>query len=196
METRPIEIERETAETTIALSLDLSAHGPQEISIDIPFFQHLLQALAFHGDFALTVTANGDIEVDTHHLVEDVGIVFGEALAQTVRKYGAVQRFGYTVVPMDEALSEAAIDVCGRPHLTFSGCFPQEWVGSFNVPVLREFLLGCANNAMIALHAHCRYGQNSHHMAESLFKALGKSIKKAYSPNTDKNSPQSTKGML
>lgn len=196
MEIRPIEIQRETGETTVSLSLDLSHSGDIRLSTGLPFFQHLLHAMAFHGEFSLSVSANGDTEVDAHHLVEDIGLVFGEALLQTPQKYGAVKRYGYSVIPMDESLSEVVIDVCARPHLTFTAEFPQEWVGAFNLPLLREFFQACANNARIALHASCRYGQNSHHMAESLFKAFGISIKKAYTPNSDTNTPKSTKGTL
>lgn len=204
---RIVKYSRKTGETDI--SLELALGGETEISVDtgIPFFDHMLQAMAFHGRIGLKLTARGDIEVDEHHLVEDTGIVFGEALNKLLQDYGPVQRFGQATIPMDEALSEVVIDVCGRSYLVFSGTFPQERIGSFQAILLEEFFAGLSSRARITVHAHLRYGKNSHHMAESLFKALGVAINRAYAAagsNTgqqktdhrDRSGEMSTKGTL
>ncbi|MCD6395925.1 MAG: imidazoleglycerol-phosphate dehydratase HisB [Spirochaetaceae bacterium] len=179
MSSRKIKINRKTRETDISLSLDLDG-GDINISTGIPFFDHLLTALTFHGNIGIDLTAKGDIEVDPHHLIEDTGLVLGEALKKTIDTYGAVNRFAHTVIPMDEAVSEITLDVCGRPYLVYKSNFPQEYSGLFQMALLKEFFAALANAAGMALHADCKYGENSHHMAESLFKALGKAIKQAF----------------
>jgi len=179
MSSRKIKINRKTRETDISLLLDLDG-GDINISTGIPFFDHLLTALTFHGNIGIDLTAKGDIEVDPHHLIEDTGLVLGEALKKTIDTYGAVNRFAHTVIPMDEALSEITLDVCGRPYLVYNPKFPQEYSGLFQMALLKEFFAALANAAGMALHADCKYGENSHHMAESLFKALGKAIKQAF----------------
>jgi imidazoleglycerol-phosphate dehydratase len=193
---RPVTVERTTRETQISLKLDLST--PEEIELEIgpPFFKHLLHALCYHGSFSLAVTGKGDLEVDPHHLVEDTGLVLGEALKKTVDTYGAVERYGYSVVPMDDALSEVAIDVCGRPYLAFAADFPQPYIAGFDCALIREFFAALAGRASINLHTSCRYGQNSHHMAESLFKAAGRAIIQAYTPVAEQDRVRSTKGTL
>lgn len=188
-------IERDTKETQIRLDLDLSARDEISIKIGIPFLEHMLHAFAFHGGVSLTIDGKGDLEVDPHHLVEDVGIVLGSAFLRIVEESGNIARFGNAVIPMDDALSEATVDACGRPFLVFKAEFPQQRSGSFDMWLLREFFVGLSNAARINLHAECRYGLNSHHMAESLFKAVGKAMAEAYAP-VDGTSPLSTKGML
>ena len=192
----PITIERTTKETSINLSLDFSVRKDPTFDFNLPFFAHILHAMAFHGEFSLQIRGGGDLEVDFHHFVEDVGLVFGEALKKTVDEYGPVQRFGHAVIPMDDALSEVTIDVSGRPFIRFESEFPQSHAGTFDMSLIREFLAALANRANIALHAHCRYGLNSHHMAESLFKAIGKALAQAYSPVSQGAGPKSTKGLL
>ena len=172
---------RKTKETEISVQLTLDPVAGISIDTGVPFFDHMLEAMAFHGRFGLVVKAAGDIEVDEHHLVEDAGIVLGEALNRLLEAHGPVQRYGQAVVPMDEALSEVVIDVSGRPYLVFSGLFPQERIGSFQAILVREFIGGLAARGRITIHAHLRYGDNSHHMAESLFKALGIALSRAYS---------------
>jgi len=194
MSTRKIEIHRKTKETDISLSLDLDG-GDIQISTEIPFFDHLLTALTFHGNIGINLNAKGDIEVDPHHLVEDTGLVLGEALKKTIDTYGAINRFAHTVIPMDEALSEITLDVCGRPYLVYKSNFPQEYSGLFQMSLLKEFFAALANAAGMSIHADCRYGENSHHMAESLFKALGKALKQAFIP-LKSNKILSTKGQL
>jgi imidazoleglycerol-phosphate dehydratase len=132
--------------------------------------------------------------VDEHHLVEDTGIVFGEALNRLLEAHGPVRRYAQAVIPMDEALSEVVIDVSGRPCLVFTGAFPQQRIGSFQAILLREFLAGLSRRGRMAIHAHLRYGENSHHMAEALFKALGIGLSRAYAPVS--SGGMSTKGTL
>ncbi len=191
-----VTVSRQTSETEITLSLDLSKGGEISIETGVPFFEHMLEAMSFHGDFSLSLRAGGDIDVDFHHLVEDIGIVLGEALSEHVENAGAVARFGHSVIPMDEALSEVTIDVSGRPFTLFKADFPQQRIGAFDVSLIREFLYGLAGSGKMTLHAECRRGENSHHMAESLFKALGKALNQAYGPSRHSAAVQSTKGSL
>jgi imidazoleglycerol-phosphate dehydratase len=173
---------RKTKETEIKMVVDPDLTGKISTDIDtgLPFFSHLLKAMSFHGQFNLQVEARGDLEVDGHHLVEDIGLVLGEVLKKIQENSGMLKRFGHAVVPMDEALSEIAIDVCGRPTLVYEAEYPQTLVGNFDLCLLREFLMGLSDRAKISLHADVRRGINSHHMAESLFKALGRALKEAY----------------
>jgi imidazoleglycerol-phosphate dehydratase len=189
-----IQLSRDTKETSIKLELDLGSNLQGTIQTSLPFFDHLLTAMCFHGEFFLKIEAKGDIEVDPHHLVEDVGLVFGSALAEYQKKLASFQRFGFALIPMDEALSEVVVDVCGRPTLVFNGTFPQPRAGQFDLFLIREFLLGLVNKSQIALHASCRYGENAHHMVESLFKALGRALKQAYQEK--KGQAPSTKGII
>ncbi|MBN2617961.1 MAG: imidazoleglycerol-phosphate dehydratase HisB [Spirochaetales bacterium] len=191
-----ITIERNTKETQIKLRLDLSGNGTVEINTGVPYLDHMLTAMAFHGKFDLKIDATGDLDVDSHHLVEDIGIVLGDALRQTVEKYGGVKRYAQKTIPMDEALSEVVIDVCMRPYLVYNATYPQEYSGNFQMHLLREFFHGLTSKGAFTLHAICRYGENSHHMSEALFKALGISIKEAYTPINSGTDNMSTKGKL
>jgi imidazoleglycerol-phosphate dehydratase len=192
LEARRAQFDRKTAETDVHVEVSPDEAAAPEVDTGVPFFDHLLRALAFHGRLGLKVRGRGDLEADEHHLVEDVGLAFGECLARLVEQ-GPVERFGHGVAPMDEALAEVAVDVCGRPTLVFEGQFPQARVGSFEAALLREFLGGLASRARIALHAHLRYGLNSHHLAEALFKALGLALRRAYAPSSG---GMSTKGTI
>lgn len=196
MKDRIITIERNTKETQIKLRLDLSGNGTVEINTGVPYLDHMLTAMAFHGKFDLKIDATGDLDVDSHHLVEDIGIVLGDALRQTVEKYGGVKRYAQKTIPMDEALSEVVIDVCMRPYLVYNATYPQEYSGNFQMHLLREFFHGLTSKGAFTLHAICRYGENSHHMSEALFKALGISIKEAYTPINSGTDNMSTKGKL
>lgn len=196
MQNRNIFLQRTTKETDISLEINLSGNGAIDIKTPIPFLNHMLTVMAFHGGFALKISAVGDIEVDPHHIVEDIGLVFGESLYRIIEEFGVVQRFGHAVIPMDDALSEVTIDACGRPYLIFNVKFPQIFSGTFDMALLREFFTGFANKAQAAVHCNCRYGVNSHHMAESIFKALGKAIVQAYTPGEDKEKVPSTKGII
>ncbi len=194
MSSREIAVQRKTKETDISLTLNLDG-GTIDISTGLPFFDHILTAMTFHGEIGVNLKARGDLEVDPHHLVEDTGLVLGTALGQTVTTYGAVKRFAHTVIPMDEALSEITLDVCGRPYLVYDADYPQEYSGQFQMALLKEFFAALSNAAEMTIHANCRYGDNSHHMAESLFKALGKAIKISYNL-TSSEKIMSTKGRL
>ena len=178
---RTAKVARKTRETDITLTLDLDATGGA-VRTGVAFFDHLLGSMAFHGRFRLDLEAKGDLAVDAHHLVEDTGLVLGQAFAEVFASTGQVARFGHAVIPMDEALSEVAIDVCGRPTLAWRAAFSQGWVGSFDLSLLKEFFSAFASQAKISLHAETRCGENSHHMAEALFKALGRALQQAYRP--------------
>ncbi len=191
---KEIKIERKTKETDIVLSLDMRTKDAISFAFGFPFLEHLLSAMAFHGGFSLEVKATGDIHIDPHHLVEDIGITLGEALYRLSQEEGSVARYGHAVIPMDDSLSEVTVDACGRAYLQFTADFPQKYPGGFDVSLVREFLQAVTCNARISLHAGCRYGQNSHHMVESLFKSLGIALKQAYSPATA--GVRSTKGVL
>jgi imidazoleglycerol-phosphate dehydratase len=193
MSSRRVQRSRATRETEISITLD--PDGPVEggISTGLPFFDHLLTAASFHGRLGLAVKASGDLEVDPHHLVEDTGLVLGQAFAEVFAKTGPVARFAHEVIPMDEALAEAAIDVCGRPTLTWIAAFPDGLAGTFPLSLLREFLLGFVAEARISLHLEVRRGENGHHMAEAAFKALGRALQRAYQPAGE---GMSTKGRI
>jgi len=177
---RKVEIARKTRETDISLALDPDAAVAGGIRTGLPFFDHLLTSMSFHGALGLAVTASGDLEVDPHHLVEDLGLVLGQAFAGVLEKTGKVARFGHAVIPMDEALAEVTIDVCGRPTLSLLASFPQPLAGAFDLSLLREFFTALASQARISLHVEVRRGQNSHHMAEAVFKALGRALQEAF----------------
>ena len=189
-------VERKTKETQIRLTLDLDRRDPPKISTGVPFFDHLLTALSFHGGFSLEIEAKGDLEVDPHHLVEDTGLVLGDAFKKVQDSREGVNRYGHSVIPMDEALSEVVIDACGRAAWVYKAEFPHTHAGTFDLSLLREFLIAFANRAQINLHAHCRYGANGHHMAEALFKALGRALSEAYAVREGGNAAMSTKGVI
>ena len=176
-----MKIERKTHETEVSLTLDPDIASDPAVRTGIPFFDHMLSSMSFHGRFALSVEGRGDLDVDPHHLVEDVGLVLGQAFLAVFERTKSVARFGHAVIPMDEALSEVTIDVCGRPTLSLHGSFPQLSAGTFDLWLLREFFIALSSQAQISLHLDLRRGENSHHMAESAFKALGKALKQAYS---------------
>lgn len=174
----------------------MSGTGDVNIQTGVPYLDHMLTAMAFHGKFDLDIKATGDLEVDPHHLVEDVGLVFGDALKTTVEKFGGVKRYAQSCIPMDEALSEVVVDVCMRPYLVYKADYPQEFSGTFQMFLLREFFHALTAKGALTLHAICRYGENSHHMSEALFKALGRALKEAYTPIDSSTDSMSTKGKL
>lgn len=196
MNNEHFKVSRKTKETDITLSLSLTGQEPSTIDTDIPFFNHLLTSMAFHGSFSLKLEARGDVDVDPHHLVEDTGLVLGEALKKLQKDLSPITRFSNSVVPMDESLAEVSLDVCGRAVLVYKADFPQPYSGTFDMSLIREFLTALSTRADMVIHAHIRYGENSHHMAEALFKALGKAIKAAFTPLPDEYGVQSTKGSL
>lgn len=177
--TRSATISRKTSETDITLSLDLDGTGKANIATGIGFLDHMLTALARHALFDLTVRADGDLHIDMHHTTEDVGIVLGRALAQALGEKRGIRRFGSAVVPMDEALAEAAIDISGRPFLAWSVSFAQPKVGAMDTELFEEFFRAFATNALITLHVVQKAGTNTHHVAEACFKALARALRVA-----------------
>lgn len=194
----PQPIIRKTKETDITLSFRRATiKSPQvDIQMDLPFFAHMLHAFAYHGGFDLTIKASGDLEVDPHHLVEDVGIVLGQAVVKLQESLGPTKRFGHQVIPMDDALAEAAVDCCNRSFLVYQADFPQSHSGTFDMSLFREFFTSFAHNSRINLHLICRYGVNSHHMIEALFKAMGRALGIALTPLEGTDQALSTKGKL
>ncbi|MDA3956188.1 imidazoleglycerol-phosphate dehydratase [Oceanispirochaeta sp.] len=189
-------INRETKETKIHLELDMHSGPSVSTNTGLPFFDHMLNAMAFHGGFTLNVEARGDIEVDPHHLIEDTGLVLGDALLKTFEQTGALVRYGHAVIPMDDALSEVTIDVCRRPFLVLNADWPQMSAGNFDFFLIKEFLQALANRGGLNIHASCRYGENSHHMSEALFKALGRGLYTAFRPLSGDSREMSTKGLI
>lgn len=188
-------IHRKTAETEISAVLDMERKDRPLIDLPVPFFAHLLKAMAWHGGFYLEVKGRGDIDVDPHHLLEDVGIVLGQLFAGQFTD-AALLRYGAQRIPMDDALSEAVVDACKRPWLVYRAEYPQEYCGNFALSLLQEFFYALAHNAGITLHLLCHYGENSHHMAEALFKALGKALSQAFTKIDGRQSDMSTKESL
>jgi imidazoleglycerol-phosphate dehydratase len=178
-EPRQARVERKTKETEIAITLNLDGIGASKIRTPIPFFSHMLEAWSKHGLMDLTVEASGDVEVDIHHTVEDVGIVLGQALRQALGDKRGIVRYGTAVVPMDEALISAAVDVSGRPFLVFNVPVARTRVSNFDLDMLPEFFRALAFNAEITLHVGMQYGHNLHHITEAVFKAVGRALAEA-----------------
>ncbi len=187
-------VERKTKETDIKLILNLDG-GNVSIDTGIGFFDHMLNSFATHGGFGLELSVKGDLEVDEHHTIEDTGIVLGKAFSQALGDKSSIDRFGSFYVPMDEALAFASVDISGRPFLVFDADFPQAKCGEYDCSMTVEFMRAFAYNAGITLHLRSLYGDNSHHITESLYKALAHALKLAVKQNTS-NKPLSTKGVL
>ncbi|MBO0711143.1 MAG: imidazoleglycerol-phosphate dehydratase HisB [Acetobacteraceae bacterium] len=195
--TRSARLARSTAETDISLSLDLDGTGKAEIATGIGFLDHMLTALARHGLIDLTIQATGDLHVDFHHTTEDVGIMLGRAVAEALGDKRGIRRFGHALVPMDEALAEAAIDVSGRGFLAWDVAFERPKIGEMDTELFEEFFRAFATNALLTLHLSRRAGRNAHHVAESCFKAAARALRMAVEidPRTAAAIP-STKGVL
>lgn len=191
---RTSEITRKTKETNITLKLCLDG-GEVKIDTGIGFFDHMLNSFATHGGFGLEISAKGDLEVDGHHTVEDVGIALGKAFDEALGDKGSIERFGSFYVPMDEALAFASVDVSGRPFLVFDAEFPQAVCGDYDCSLTVEFMRALAYNAQITLHIKSVYGDNSHHITEAVFKAAAHALKAAVAQNNS-GKPLSTKGVL
>jgi imidazoleglycerol-phosphate dehydratase len=193
---RTAKVERKTRETRVAVEVVLDGTGAARLSTGIPFFDHMLDQLARHGGLDLVVEARGDLEVDQHHTVEDVGIALGRALREALGDGSGIARFGHAYAPLDEALSRAVIDVCGRRHLEFSAPAPHyPRVGGLDAEMVPHFFRSLADAAGMVVHLHCLHGQNAHHIVESLFKAFSLALRSAISRTTDRG-PRSTKGAL
>ena len=190
------EVERKTKETAIRVGLKLNGMGRVEISTGIPFFDHMLTLMAVHGFFDLAVKAKGDLEVDLHHTVEDVGIVFGEAFAKALGNRKGIKRFGYAVTPMDDALSSVAVDLSNRPFLAYHvPSFTPSGL-SFSVSLAKEFFRAFASRGGLNLHINVSYGENEHHILESIFKALGRALEQAAALDERIKDVRSSKGTL
>jgi len=188
-------VSRKTRETDIAVALDLEG-GEVQVDTGLPFFDHMLEQVGRHGGLGLSVRAKGDLEVDAHHTVEDVGIAIGESLRQAVADKAGLARYGQAVVPLDEALVEAVVDLSGRPHLTWNARLPsgKKFIGGYDVDLTQDFFQALVNHARICIHVNVRYGRNLHHIVEAVFKASARALRAALRREGD--GVPSTKGVL
>ena len=193
---RTAEVTRTTGETDITVTVNLDGTGGAEVATGIGFFDHMLNLLARHALVDLAVRAKGDLQVDAHHTVEDVGIVLGQAIDRALGDRAGIRRVGAAAVPMDEALAACVIDLGGRPYLVYDAEYPTEQVGEFDIELVREFLIALTNHAKMNLHVHVPYGANTHHIAEAVFKSLARALREAVEPDPRASGVPSTKGTL
>ena len=194
---RQAEVKRETGETSIAVGIDLDGTGRADIETGIGFLDHMLTLLARHSMIDMLIRAKGDLHVDDHHTTEDVGIALGQAFREALGDKAGITRYADCLMPMDETLSRLALDISGRAFLVFKADFPSEKIGTFDTELVREFFQAFAGNAVVTLHAECLYGNNSHHIAESLFKGLARVLRVATTTDTRAaGRVPSTKGTL
>lgn len=189
-------VARKTNETDIRLEFALDGEGKSELDTSVPFLSHMLDLFAKHGQFNLAVHAKGDIEIDYHHTVEDIGICLGQALREALGDKKGIKRYGNSFVPMDESLAQVVIDLSNRPHLEYRAAYPSNQVGQFPTELVHEFLWKLALEARMNLHVILHYGHNTHHMIEAIFKALGRALDEATSIDPRVKGVPSTKGML
>ncbi len=176
---RKATIQRDTLETKITATVDLDGAGKSEFDTGIPFLEHMLDQVARHGLVDLTIKAEGDLHIDAHHTVEDIGIVLGQAFAQALSDKKGIRRYGHAYVPLDEALTRVVIDFSGRPGLEYHADYPRGQVGDFDVDLVHEFFQGFINHALATVHIDCIRGKNAHHIAETIFKAFGRAVRMA-----------------
>lgn len=188
--------QRQTTETDIDVTLNLDAQSPVSIDTGVGFFDHMLTLVASHGRFSLEVKADGDLHIDSHHTVEDVGIVIGQLFKEAIGSKVGINRYGTAYVPMDEALGFVSLDISGRPYLVLDAEFSNDKLGNFDTELVREFLQAFMVHAGITLHARVLYGINTHHKIEAIFKALGQALAQAITINPDIKGVNSTKGLL
>ncbi|MBF0218677.1 MAG: imidazoleglycerol-phosphate dehydratase HisB [Gammaproteobacteria bacterium] len=197
MNRRCAERSRKTLETAIRVEIDLDGSGRATLATGLPFFEHMLAQVARHGMIDLNLTAQGDLEIDAHHTVEDIGITLGQAFAAAVGDKRGIQRYGHAYVPLDEALSRVVIDLSGRPGLTFAVDFGRSTIGNFDCELFYEFFQGFVNHAGVTLHIDSLRGRNAHHIAETLFKAFGRALRMALQVDPQlAGETASTKGVL
>ncbi|MFE4714703.1 MULTISPECIES: imidazoleglycerol-phosphate dehydratase HisB [Paenibacillus] len=189
-------LSRTTNETDIKLSFAVDGNGTSELETGVPFLNHMLDLFTKHGQFDLTVQANGDIDIDDHHTVEDIGICLGQALREALGDKKGIKRYASVFVPMDEALAQVVIDISNRPHFEYRAEYPSQQVGSFSTELVHEFLWKLALEARITLHVIVHYGSNTHHMIEAVFKALGRALDEATLIDPRVKGVPSTKGVL
>ncbi len=194
---RTASIERKTRETAIEVELNLDGSGRCELDLALPFLEHMLEQVARHGLVDLSIRARGDLEIDAHHTVEDTGITLGQAFAAALGEKRGIRRYGHAYVPLDEALSRVVLDCSGRPELVYEVSFPRARVGEFETDLFREFFQGFVNHALVTLHVDNLRGRNSHHIAETVFKAFGRALRMAVEPDPRLGDAiPSTKGAL
>lgn len=197
MSERSATVSRDTLETQISASVDLDGTGKADFDTGLPFLEHMLDQIARHGMMDLVVHAKGDLHIDAHHTVEDIGITLGQAMAKAVGDKKGIQRYGHAYVPLDEALSRVVVDFSGRPGLEYHIPFTRAAVGGFDVDLFGEFFQGFVNHAMVTLHIDNLRGVNSHHQIETVFKAFGRALRMALSPDPSMAGiTPSTKGVL
>ncbi len=194
---RTAKVSRDTLETQITVEVNLDGTGVVELDTGIPFLEHMLDQIGRHGLLDLKISAKGDLHIDDHHTVEDIGITLGQAFTQAVGDKKGIRRYGHAYVPLDEALSRVVLDISGRPGLEFHVPFTRSAVGSFDVDLFHEFFQGFTNHALVTLHVDCLRGENSHHQIETVFKAFGRALRMAleFDPRMAGVMP-STKGAL
>jgi imidazoleglycerol-phosphate dehydratase len=180
---RSAKVTRNTKETQITASVNLDGTGAARFDTGIPFLEHMLDQIARHGLIDLDIVAKGDLHIDAHHTVEDIGITFGQAFAQAVGDKQGIRRYGHAYVPLDEALSRVVIDLSGRPGLAYRVEYPRARVGEFDVDLVHEFFQGFVNHALVTLHVDAISGQNAHHIVETVFKAFGRALRTALEPD-------------
>lgn len=193
---RQASITRNTAETQITLSVNLDVQSPVDIQTGVGFFDHMLTLFASHGRMSLVVKADGDLHVDSHHTVEDVGIALGRVLREALGDKAGINRYGTSFVPMDETLGMASLDLSGRSYLVFDAEFTNPKLGNFDTELVEEFFQALAFNVQMNLHLKILHGKNNHHISESLFKATGRALREAVTHNPDIHGVNSTKGVL
>ena len=183
MAERTASVERNTLETQIKVSINLDGTGKAKFDIGVPFLEHMLDQIARHGLIDLDIYCKGDLHIDAHHTVEDVGITLGQAFAKAIGDKKGIRRYGHSYVPLDEALSRVVVDFSGRPGLEFHVPFTRSMIGSFDVDLTREFFQGFVNHALVTLHVDNLRGVNAHHQAETAFKAFGRALRMAATPD-------------
>ncbi|GMK39237.1 imidazoleglycerol-phosphate dehydratase [Paenibacillus sp. CCS19] len=193
---RAADVARKTNETDIKLAFNVDGSGQVNLETDVPFLNHMLDLFAKHGQFDLTVDARGDVDIDDHHTVEDIGICLGQTLAKALGDKRGIKRYASVFVPMDEALAQVVVDLSNRPHFEYRAQYPSQQVGSFSTELVEEFLWKFALEARVTLHVIVHYGKNTHHMIEAVFKALGRALDEATSIDPRVQGVPSTKGVL
>ena len=193
---RKAEVSRNTRETRVAVKLNLDGRGKAAIDTGVPFLDHMLEQVARHGALDLEVSAKGDLHIDAHHTVEDIGITLGQAFAKAAGAKEGVSRYGHAYVPLDEALSRAVVDLSGRPGLEYRISFSRARIGDFDVDLVHEFFQGFVNHALVTLHIENLSGTNAHHQAETAFKAFARALRAAVEPDPRVEGVPSTKGTL
>ncbi|MBK7541489.1 MAG: imidazoleglycerol-phosphate dehydratase HisB [Candidatus Competibacter sp.] len=196
MSARIATVKRDTLETQIQVRVDLDGTGNASFVSGLPFLDHMLDQIARHGLIDLNIEARGDLHIDAHHTVEDIGITLGQAVGQALGDKRGIRRYGHAYVPLDEALSRVVLDCSGRPGLEYDVGFPRARIGEFDVDLFREFFQGFVNHALVTLHIDNLRGRNAHHIAETVFKAFGRALRMAVEPDPRTAGVPSTKGSL